>query len=200
MRIPTLILLAILPLLPACSVVQSKNPLGPRSAAVRDERLEGLWRGDGGNGKSQYTFFTFHAGRRDGSIMEFEKNDVGSISSAHYDFYVTRTPKHSYLNVTNGQSDNEQVFPVSKPGIYSFAEYHFNWLGELVYSMVGGDGIAKAVDQGKLKGKVDRGSKGEVDNIYLTDTSKRMLDYIESSKPKDAFIVPPMKMSKIGGP
>jgi len=199
MRIQPLILLAILPLFSACSIVQSKYPLAPRSSAVRDGRLEGLWEADLGKGEFQYVFFTYHAGSSDGSIMEFKKNDAGSISSAHYDFYVTRTSKHDYLNVTNGHTDNEQDFPVGKPGTYSFAEYHFNWMGRLVYSMVGGDAFAKAVDEGKLKGKVDRDNKKNVTAIYLTDSSKHILNFIESSKPQDVF-QSTAKLTRVGGP
>jgi hypothetical protein len=199
MRFRPLILLAILPLFSACSVVQSKNPLGPRSAAVRDERLEGMWKVDEGKGKFGYVFFAYHAHGGDGTIMELTKNDAGQVASAKYDFFVTRSSKHDYLNVTNGHSSDESVFSIGRGGTYSFAEYHFNWLGELVYSMVGGDGIAKAVDEGKLKGKVDRDSKGAVNDIYLTDTSKRMLDFIESSKPKDVFEMT-TKLTWVGGP
>jgi hypothetical protein len=199
MRIRPLILLAILPLFSACSVVQSKNPLSPRSSAVRDGRIEGLWQEDLGKGSFQYVFFTYHAGRNDGSIMEFKKNDVGSVSSAQYDFFVTRTPKHDYLNVTNGHTDNEQTFPVGRPGSYSFAEYHFNWMGRLVYSMIGGNGFAKAIDEGKLKGIVERDSKKNITAIYLTDSSKRILDFIESSKPQDVFDST-AKLTWVGGP
>jgi hypothetical protein len=192
-------LLVVLPMFSACTIAQSKNPLGPWSAAVRDERIEGLWRGDGGNGKFQYVFFTFHEKSPDGSVMEFGKDDAGSIATARYDFYITRTPKHSYLNVTNGHSDNEQLFPVGEKGTYIFAEYHFNWMGRLIYSFVGGDGVAKAVDEGKLKGKVDRDSKGALNDITLTDTSKHILDFIESSKPRDVFELT-TKLTWVGGP
>lgn len=199
MHIRLFILLAILPLFSACTVVQSKNPLGPRSSAVRDERLEGLWQHDVGKGKFEYAFFTYHDRSSDGSIMEFTKNDAGRISTAQYDFYVTRTSKHDYLNLTSGHSDNEEIFPVGTHGSYSFAEYHINWMGRLVYSMIGGNGFANAVDQGKVKGKVDRGSKGAVDSIYLTDSSRHILDYIESSKPQDV-IDSTIKLRWVGGP
>jgi hypothetical protein len=131
--------------------------------------------------------------------MEFTKNDVGTISTAQYDFYVTRTAKHDYLNVTNGRTDNEQLFPVGKPGSFSFAEYHFNWLGRLVYSMIGGNGFAKAVDEGKVKGKVVRDSKKNITAIYLTDTSQHILDFIESSKPQDVFDST-TALTRAGGP
>ena len=197
MRIRPFILLAILPLFSACSIVQSENPLGPRSSAVRDARLEGMWRE--GKGDFGYIFFAYRPHGADGSIMELTRNDKGRIASAKYDFYVTQTSKHAYLNVTNGHSSDESTFPVGHAGTYSFVEYHFNWLGELVYSMVGGDAIAKAVDEGKLKGKVDRDDKHNVTGIYLTDSSKRMLDFIESSKPQGVF-QSTTKLKWVGGP
>jgi hypothetical protein len=198
MRPAHLILLAVLPLVSGCGIVESERPLSPPRSAVRDQRLEGLWRPDG-KGEAGYLYITFHP-RGDGSVMIFSKySGTGAISTAQYDFFVTRTSKHDYLNLSHGVSRDPGFWPSARSGTYIFAEYHFTWLGQLAYSMVAGDAFGKAVDAGKLRGKVQRDKKYGVVGLFLTDSSRHILDFIESSKPGDVFGAP-TKLSKIGGP
>ena len=131
--------------------------------------------------------------------MMFQKNDAGAISTAQYKFFVTRTPKHTYMNLSNGVTSDESTFQIPAPGTYSFAEYRINWLGQLIYRMVGGDDFAKAIGAGKLKGRVERDQKGNVTAIYLTDTTQHIRDFIESAKPSDVF-QSPAKFNRIGYP
>jgi len=200
LRAPLLLLLAILPLFAGCGVVVSKNPLSSPHGAVRDKRLEGMWRVEDGKGVYRYVFIAYNPAGN-GVIYQLEKTGTSGpgLSTATYVFFVTRTPKDNFLNIREGAPNNQLASTVTGSGAYMFAEYHFTWLGQLSYSMVAAsDAFGNAIDSGKLKGKVER-DKNKVTDVLLTDSSKHILDFIESSKPKDVF-GPPSKLSWIGPP
>ncbi len=63
-----------------------------------------------------------------------------------------------------------------------------------------GDIFGKAVDSHKLRGKADYDKQQDhYDDIYLTDSSQHILDFINSSNPKDVlgFLT---KLTWVGGP
>jgi hypothetical protein len=192
-------LLAILPLMTGCVTVESKNPLSPPRLAVADKRLEGLWRNDDKQPGSGYLYIAYrpHDG---GSVMFFGPDDTSGIGTMQYDFFVTRGMKDDYLNLSHAVYHLQGATQRDRSGNYTFAEYHFTWLGQLIYRQVEGDAFSKAVEGGKLRGKLtyDKKTHG-VTNTLLTDTSERVLGFMESSKPEDVFGTP-QKYSRIGGP
>jgi hypothetical protein len=183
-------LLAVLPLLSGCAVTESEKPLSPPASAVPDKRLEGLWRADG-KGESGYLYISYGV-KATGSVMAFGKDTGSGMGSAQYDFFVTRTAKHNYVNLSHGVfRDPDALFGSPEdPEAYIFAEYHFSWTGQLVYSLVTGDAFVKAVEAGKLRGKVFYDDQKRPINALLKDSPKRILDFIESSKPADVFGAP----------
>ncbi len=83
--------LAISLLLSACVV--SDTPLSSPRDADRDLRLEGLWRCD----LVPY-FYIAYGPDAHGSILCFGRDKTG-MGVMRWDFFVTRTPKHRYLNL-----------------------------------------------------------------------------------------------------
>jgi hypothetical protein len=184
MRTSLLIAVGVLLLLSSCALVSDKPLLSPRYA-VRDARLEGLWRSDTEQGPAY--FYVAYGTTARGSVLFFGK-DKNGLSTASWDFFVIRTAKHAYLNMdiasakeTGLSANRENVRDPPRNG-YFFMEYHFSWSGQLVISDVGGESFSRAVQEGKLHGKAD---------LFLTtiqhETPGRLLAFIEAAKPEDVF-------------
>lgn len=194
MRVLPLIILGILPLLSACSTVESERPLSPPRLAVRDPRLEGLWRARGKD-LTMYTYIAYGP-KGEGSMVDFGKDDTGAMSMSA-DFFVTRTGKHEYLNLSNRLGSAHGHAHTDHPGTYTFTEVRFTWLGRLVITSVDGAGFAKAVKEGRLRGRVIEDKKGNATDTLLKDSGERILGFIEGAKPEDVLGTP-VKFSRIG--
>jgi hypothetical protein len=187
MRALSILALAVSALFTGC-VLESDKPLSLPRDSDRDLRLEGLWRAKAEN-ENGYTYIAYGPGVR-GRMLWFGKDKNGA-STGSADFFVTRTAKHSYLNVSEVSDNRSEATPRKT---YMFWEYHFSWNGRMVIAAVGGDIFEKAVREGKLHGKTDQ---------WMTTISHepigRLLAFIEAAKPKDVFIKE-SAMVKIGGP
>jgi len=186
-------LLLLIPLLlSACGgFVVSDKPLSSAHYAYRDSRLEGLWQTEGEKDLS-YVYVAYDARGR-GSMLGFSRDEKG-IDRTSWDFFVTRTPKHTYLNVTPRETVSRKQLQLSRGKAYVFFEYHFSWFGELVLSPVGGAAFSQAVERKRLHGK----------NEFLATTisrenPQRILELLETSKPKDVFMAT-IRARKIGRP
>jgi hypothetical protein len=196
MRLPSLVLLALVPLLPACSTVESEKPLSPPAAALPDKRLEGIWRQDGT--PPSYVYITYGPGGR-GSMLSFGRDDQG-IESTTCNFFVTRTPQGQYLNLSNRVYVLHGHIHRDHPGTYTFDAYHLSWWGgQLTIGTLDGPGFSAAVAQHKLRGVSIVDKKGNTTDTLLRDSSERILNFIESSKPAD-MVGTSETMRKLGGP
>jgi hypothetical protein len=199
MRVFAILSLALFPILSGCGVVQSVQPLSSPRMAVADKRLEGLWRETGVRGNVYY-YFSFAADSH-GTVMIFGTDPKSGFAQFKYDFFVTPAGKEGYLNLSHLVTDGPNgAFFKPEGDNYFFAKYRFNWLGQLEYWPVMGDVFGKAVESHKLRGKADYDKQDDsYDNIYLTDSSQHVFDFINSSKPKDVLGVL-TKLTWVGGP
>jgi hypothetical protein len=180
-----------IPLLLSACAVQSEKPLSTPRYSDRDPRLEGLWRVK--IEKDTLYFYIAYGPGAHGSILLFGKDKKG-MGAESWDFFVTRTPKHTYLNLISRAEIEAGHVRSQKSRMYTFEEYRFSWTGQLVVSDVGGEAFSKAIEQGKLHGKVE--------NFLVTIShtpSERILAFIETSKPKDVFRKA-YTATRIGGP
>jgi hypothetical protein len=191
MRFLPLFLLAVSLLLSACAV-ESEKPLSSPRYADRDPRLEGLWRVKLDEKDIVYFYIAYGPGA-DGSIMLFGKDKTG-MSTMSWDFFVTRTPKHAYLNMIPLIEVNHGHVRSRPSKMNTFAEYRFSWSGQLVVSSVGGEVFSKAVKEGKLHGKTD-----PFTTTISHERSERVLAFIETSRPEDVFMKS-WTATKIGSP
>ena len=191
MRFLPLFALAISLLLSACAV-ESEKPLSSPRYADRDLRLEGLWRIKLDEKDTAYFYVAYGPGAH-GSIMLFGKDKTG-MGAMSWDFFVTRTPKHAYLNMIPFVEVSRGHVRPHPSNMYTFEEYRFSWRGQLVVSSVGGEVFSKAVKAGKLHGKTD---------LFTTtishEPSARVLAFIETSRPEDVFMKS-WTATKIGSP
>lgn len=192
MRILPSFLFAVSLLLSACGVVVSDKPLSSPRYSDRDPRLEGLWRVE--EQKNVSYFYVVYGPDAHGSILSFGRDEKG-LDAISCDFFVTRTLKHSYMNLSlEGEARRGHVKRITTKQ-YMFAEYHFSGSGKLVTSLIGGESFSRAIKQGKLHGKTDKYS-----NSTLHDTSERVLTFIETSRPKDVLEKSPTTATRIGKP
>jgi hypothetical protein len=196
MRKAVFILLPALALLSGCVSMESVNPLSPQKEAKPDHRLEGMWRGK--DNKSSFYLFVSYRKNGMGSLVYVGSEDSGAIDTLREDFFVTHTPKGDYFNLTNGFYTIDGKVHRDKPGTYTFAEYRFSWIGQLVTAGAKADNFVTAVQQGKLKGRVTHDKNGNVSEVLLTDSSERILHFIESSKAGDVFDAE-SRFGKVGG-
>jgi hypothetical protein len=152
-----------------------------------------LWRA---RDKDSTTYVYIAYGTKgEGSIVDFGKDDSGALSMSS-DFFVTRTGKHEYLNLSNRMVSGHGHAQTDHPGTYTFTEVRFTWLGRLVMTSVDGDGFAKAVKEGRLKGRVTEDKNGVTDTL-LKDSGERILGFIEGAKAGDVLGTP-VRFGKIG--
>jgi len=208
MRLLLLTLLAVPLLLAGCDSVESVHPLSSPRSALPDPRLEGMWRAPATSGTSgnTYLYIAFHS-RAAGTIFTISNDKTDGLQTFKYDFFVTHTPRHDYMNFSNlvvtPDKNGELSSQLLQPGRYSFAEYHFNWLGQLRISQVEGAAFSDAVKNGKLRGETQYAIVNKKETpvgVLLTDSPAHILSFIESSKPKDVFSTPPAPFNRIGGP
>jgi hypothetical protein len=195
-----ILLLAILPILSGCGMVQSRQPLSSPSAAVPDKRLAGLWQTDIGKDGHCYYYFAIGA-RGNGTVMIFGADPKTGFGQMKYDFFVTPARKEGYMNLSHlVTSGTDSGFFKPDGDNYFFVKYRINWLGQLEYWPVMGDVFGRAVTNHKLRGKADYDKQHDsYGNIYLTDSGQHILDFINSSKPKDVLGYE-TKLTWVGGP
>ncbi|PYL28470.1 MAG: hypothetical protein DMF45_09055 [Verrucomicrobia bacterium] len=143
--------------------------------------------------KRTLVVYVAYDARGRGSMLGFSRDEKG-IDRTSWDFFVMRTPKHTYLNVTPRETVSRKQLQLSRGKAYVFFEYHFSWFGELVLSPVGGAAFSQAVERKRLHGK----------NEFLATTisrenPQRILELLETSKPKDVFMAT-IRARKIGRP
>jgi hypothetical protein len=195
-----LILSIISLLMPACTVLESKKPLSSPDQAVSDRQLEGLWR-TSGNQDRTYVYIAYGS-KGIGSMMIFGKikdKDNPGLDFHLQDFFVTRTAKHRYLNLTHAIYRNSFGAQLSPSTTYTFMAYQFSRTGRLVVSMSNDNVFTDAIQSGKLRGTI-KGDLGSFTNgAVIEDSSDHILSFIESPKPNPIFIKV-WTLTKISGP
>jgi hypothetical protein len=170
----------VIPLLLSACGVQSEKPLSTPRYADRDPRLEGLWRAS--IEKDTLYFYIAYGPGAHGSILLFGKDKKKGMGAETLDFFVTRTPKHTYLNLIPRVEIESGHVRAQKSKMFTFEEYRFSWTGQLVVSDLNGEAFSKAIEQRKLHGKVD------LFLVTISHTpSERIVAFIEGSKPEDVF-------------
>jgi len=151
LRIFLPVLAAVSLLLTGCALLNSDRPLAPFGTAARDTRLEGMWcpRKKSDNG---YLYIAYRTGNM-GSLLAVSKDGKSGVTTTGCDFFVTRTRKGSYMNVTQVSEDGAPTNQT--PRMWLFVKYWFAWNGDLLGSEVGGNAFVSAVKSGKLPGTVD---------------------------------------------
>jgi hypothetical protein len=105
-----------------------------------------LWRVRLDEKGTVYFYIAYGPGAH-GSIMFFGKDKTG-MGTMSWDFFVTRTPKHTYLNMIPLVEVSRGHVRPRPSKMYAFEEYRFSWRGQLVVSSVGGEVFQKQSKKG----------------------------------------------------
>ncbi len=180
----------------ACCPMVSVNPLSPPT--ISDKRLEGIWKYVSKEGEEAY----LHIGKESGNTMvalsvEHKKNRT--LDTIKILFFVTKTNTNNYLNVR--LEDLAKKVSKGKKG-FIFLKYDFVDNNTLLVFHLNRQLIIAAIQENKLTGKitykkkiVPKGTKNNgdtsektIDCVVITDTSKNLINYFESSKNEKLFL------------
>ena len=195
MKVSLISITIVILLLSACCPTVSVNPLSIPSGL--DKRLEGLWKSDFKEDNSVY----LHIGEKSENTMEVlsvEHKNNGSLDVIKIPFFITKTNKNYYLNVNLEDMGNEIS---GRYKGYLFLKYTFLNKDTLHLALLDDKPIISAIQKNKLKGEITykskialKGTKTEdapsekiIDCIKITDTSKNILNLIETGNNGDFF-------------
>ncbi len=180
--------LRLLALLPAFLIlggcVYSKYPLGTAQDARPDARLVGQWHDKKNDAK----------GDAEDTRVSFDAQGKGQLSARREDgtwgpaprvaaFFVTRSKTTSYFNVRS-RDDTKEGDEAARNQAYLICKYEVSADGRtLTYWPFDSDVLAKAVEEGRIKGEVQKASVDpkNTPTVILRDSSEDLLRFVESS-------------------
>lgn len=150
-------------LVAACLPVTTKNPVGTTVGFKADPMLQGVWKGHGDDneGDMKDGYFVFLAGA-DGMmtvILITPENDGDEWGT--FSLKPATLGENHYMNVggglKNGKPDDDELF---KENI--LLKYDIGADGRLTLALLDEKAVAEAIKAGRIEGKVDPGSMGDV--------------------------------------
>ena len=157
----------------------SKNPLSAPEDAVADTRLEGVWYGKSGE---DTVFLHFVAGKAASmDIVEVDHEKSGGAHTSIYTMFPTVIDGQRYMNIREKNGDK-------KP--YYFARYTLSKTGTLTLWLMSEKPVAKAINAGKLTGKItvkNTDETAESRDVALTSTTASLAAYVGKADPEALF-------------
>jgi hypothetical protein len=165
------------------SCFDSKTPLSDPEKSKGDERLAGVWRGEGEKGEVSY----YHVGRVGDEFPESVMRVVGITHTKdgkigagdEFLIFPTTIGDKSYLNVTDGQDKHiklveEKGWTSETVSGYWILRYR---VVDDVLTIQGIDDAAqkRAIESGKIKGEI---KKGRFTEVFFTDTSENLVNFV----------------------
>lgn len=183
----------------ACCPTTSICPLSSPEKAIYDKQLEGSW------------IFVSKEGDVDGylHVGKIEKNltkaiaieikSSGELEHVILNMFPTKIGQDSYLNIKA-----EELFQEisSHDNGYIFAKYELSGNKKLAVYCMDDEPIAKAIQSGKLKGKItyenliaseegigdsQKKFQKKIKCMQITDSSENILRFIQNSDPHELF-------------
>lgn len=147
-------------------VLESMNPLGTLEDAEVDEKLLGLWelQKKEANDKDEIGYMLVL--KKDDKKLKFIlfDNEFSIDDDSVYDGFISRIKKEKFLNLQESEP-NSNYLPA-----------HYQIKGNnLRITLLNEDHFEKAIENGKIQGKVSKHS------VVVTDTTENLRKYIESS-------------------
>jgi hypothetical protein len=168
---PLLLLVATLGLLTGC-LPTSTHPLGSLESATPEERLSGVWYGKSGDDE---IFLHFVQGKgAELQVVEVDHEAKGEAHTTLYRAFPSAVEGNHYLNVRADKQED-----------YYFVRYQISPSGVLSLSLMTDAAAAKAINHGKLKGKIS-GSDNNKD-IKFTDSSEHLAAFLAKADPDLLF-------------
>ena len=174
--------------------VTSDQPLSAIKESKPDLRLVGRWHTDsdelgtsGGKGQDVRLTFDEHG---QGCMAIQQADGSWNPDSSLPNFFVTRTPQASYLNLYDSPGKKEPD-AASDHGKFLFIKYRISDDQKtLTYWTSNTKFFQQAVAAGKIKGKIKDATGKLNDDVLLLDSSEALLHFVESSPETEVYTAP----------
>ncbi|MEI8376584.1 MAG: hypothetical protein WCJ35_27520 [Planctomycetota bacterium] len=185
----------------------SQNPLSDPQCAKSDNRLVGLWRVLGEDGDVGY----YHIGQPDEKlpsgvlrVVEVTHNRKGKLSSPEeFLAFSTTLGDKTYLNVTDVKGHRARLIEENgwKPETvdsYIILRYQVDGNGLLVW-MMDAEAKERAIETGKVNGKIAKKGKSFDGPAKFTDTSERLARFVIDAG-DSLFVKKPLRFERVEEP
>lgn len=200
-------ILQLLPMAATCllftSCFDSKVPLSDPGKSKTDQRLAGVWRL--GNDDGSVTFYHFGrvGDKLPASVMRVVgiQHKWGGTMTQLDELLVfpTTIGDKTYLNVTDG--NDEQMKVLAEKGwtaetVNDYSIFRYQIMADtLTVQWMDGDGKKRAVEAGKIKGKIEKDQDGNA-RTHFTDTTENLAKFVAEAD-DDLFSRDVLKLQRV---
>jgi hypothetical protein len=185
------------------SCFDSKVPLSDPGKSKADERLTGNWQLRNDDGSVNSYRFALAGGKLPASVMRVtgssRKPDGTTEQFDPLLLFPTTIGKKTYLNVTDGTEPKVKL--VEEKGwtaetVNTYLIYRYQVTGDtLTVQWMDGDAKKRAVEAGKIKGKIEKDQDGN-DRVHFTDTTENLTKFITAAG-DDLFAKDVLKLERV---
>lgn len=169
-------------LLASCGPPVSVQPLGDAKAAPVDKALAGEWRRCAkGDGDMEGPLGLRFTPQEKGPWLLAPMKDDGTWNDEEsLPAFTTLIGCDRYLNLCTKDDEKKEIR-------YVFGKYSLSLDGTFMLALMTEEPVAKAIDEKRLQGKVDRNDKGEIKSVLITDSAENIRACIEKEDPRALF-------------
>jgi hypothetical protein len=170
-------------------VPEAEHPIGNPDTAQQDAQLHGLWVADQSDGETQY----LHIGAEpekglaagvaspEAGLMRFwligHTTESGRVDNPFgMRFFVSRVGDSQYASLALPIDDRETAPPRS----WWFFKYQVDQ-GKLTTWGMDFETVGKFIEDGKVRGTVERDSQGRLKKVLITASSEQVEDFVEEN-------------------
>ena len=180
----------------ACLPVTTKNPVGSTAGFKQDPALVGLWRAepDKNNKDDKTGYIAFLNAEEDGTMTGLMIEPAkGAGDWGSYRLKPTTLGSNHYLNAWPVMNNDRAAEPDEAKSDFLLL-YRFGKDGRLMLYLLDEDATRAAVKAGKIKGKIEPGSSGDV---HITAEPKDLDTFFASKQGAALFVKPFAVMRRV---
>ena len=162
--------------------VESEQPLSDPAQSQPDSRLAGVWYDIDHDTPKQF----LHVVKQDKAWMDLVllgHNKKGAELS-HFRGFPTPTKERDYLNITGVEQRQDQTPAANR---YLILQYVFSGPDTVSFWILEKGPMEKAIGQGQLQGRMEKGDKEEDEVLVLSDSGPQLLRYLQEHEADELF-------------
>ena len=185
------------------SCFDSTVPLSDAGKSKPDERLAGVWRQRSESGSVNDYHFAPAGDKLPASVMRVtgsnRKPDGTTEQIEPLLLFPTTLGEKTYLNVCDGKEPKVKL--VEEKGwtaetVNTYWVYRYQVTGDtLAVQWMDGDAKKRAVEAGKIKGKIEKDQDGNI-RVHFTDTTENLTKFITAAG-DDLFSKDVLKLERV---
>jgi hypothetical protein len=185
------------------SCFDSKVPLSDPANSKPDERLTGSWRSRNDDGSLNEYHFALAGGKLPASVMRVtgrtRKSDGTTEQMEPLLVFPTTVGQRNYLNACDGREQqvkllDEKGWTPETVNVYSIFQYQLTG-DTLSVRWMDGDAKNRAIEAGKIKGKIEKDNDGN-SRGHFTDTTENLTKFIIEAG-DDLFSTDALKLERM---